>query len=109
MRTIVINTVEAEEHHKWAAFQDAHLQNSINKTLYTDQQIAAANAKFFLLQGHYSTDVLELNYRKTLISIKVGKPFNLRNRKELRALETMWAANGIKKKESPQGITYVVA
>lgn len=108
IRTVSIDTQEAPEGFKWAAMQDARMQNEINKSLYTQKQLVNGDRKFYLLELCYSAKILELNYRKTMISIKVGKPFNLRDRKGLRDLEAVWAAEGIYKKDSAQGITYCI-
>lgn len=108
IRTVSIDTQEAPEGFKWAAMNDAHLQNEVNRSRYTLAEQAAAERIKQALSLCYSAKMLELNYRKTMISIKVGKPFDLRDRKALRLLESDWADRGIYKKDSAQGITYCI-
>lgn len=108
MKALAIRNVEAEEKHKWAAAADARMQNIANKSLFTLKQQQQATRMQQALVDCYSATVYEPNYRKTMITIKVAKPFVLRDRKALRALESQWDAQGVQKKDSAQGITYVI-
>lgn len=108
IRTVSINTQEAPEGFKWAAMQDARMQDAINRSLYTLAQRNFGARVEQALALCYKTELLRLNYRKTMISIKVAKPFDLRDRKALRQLEADWADQGIYKKDSAQGITYCI-
>ena len=108
IRTVSIDTQEAPEGFKWAAMQDARMQDAINRSLYTLAQRNFGARVEQALALCYSTDLLRLNYRKKTISIKVAKPFVVTDRRNLRLLEAEWAALGIYKKDSAQGITYCI-
>lgn len=108
MKSKMIGTVEADDKNKWFAAQDARMQSAINATSFTQAKCLAAQRMVVALGLCYSSPLIVLNYRKTMASVKVAKPFELRDRKGLRALEKQWEALGYKKKDSPQGFSYQI-
>ena len=108
MKSGMIGTVEAEDKNKWFAAQDARMQSAINATSFAPAKCLAARRMEVALGLCYSSPLIALNYRKTMASVKVAKPFVLRDRKGLRVLEKQWDLLGYKKKDSPQGISYQI-
>ena len=102
MHTVQINTEEAPN--KWWAFKDASMRNAVNSTHYTSTQRTVVERMKLALELVYSARIY-VAYGKKGVSIKLDNP-RVRNRKELRLLEQDWAAKGVFKKESAQGITY---
>lgn len=104
MITKQLDTQEAP--FKWAAAQDRHMRNSVNKTLYTQQQCARALRMMYALETVYTGRFFdEPSYGKTGISVKIENAY-ARDRKMLAILEDGFAKEGIIKKVTPQGITY---
>lgn len=73
---------------KWAAMRDAHLQNSINKTLYSEEKIRRAETIKSLLEYCYRGTVYNINYRLTMISIKVTG--DIKNKSLLEQCKLIW-------------------
>lgn len=106
MHTTVIDTQEAPN--KWFAAMDRQRRNSNNKSHYTAAQQTRAERLRVALQTIYNGKVYEPSYGVRGISVKVAKGALLRDRKWLRALEEDWTAEGIVKKDSPQGDLYYI-
>jgi|AntAceMinimDraft_1070359.scaffolds.fasta_scaffold00707_14 allophanate hydrolase subunit 1 len=91
--------------YKFAAMQNARMRNYANASLYTDAVKIRAERIKLLLEMLYSATNVYINYRKTKIAIKVADA-QIKDRKQLRAIEAEWAANGITKTISAQGVIY---
>lgn len=102
MHTIQLNTKEAPN--KWWAFKDASMRSTINSSLYTQAERIVAERMKLALELVYTGRVY-IAYGKTGISIKLDQP-RVRDRKELKILEKIWEANGVKKRETSQGTIY---
>lgn len=105
MKTVQLDT-PASSVPFWAVM-DRRARNVANKTLYTQKQITRAIRLLDALPSLYKgTFYDEPSYGTTGITVKVGKPCQVRNNKELKAYEAMLEAEGITKKETEQGILY---
>jgi hypothetical protein len=103
MHTEFWQTEEAPN--KWWAWQDAHMRNAVNSTLYDQKQKIAAERRKLALELVYAAKNVYIAYGKKGISIKVDRPL-VRDKKELRLLENLWTTQGVIKRTTPQGITY---
>jgi hypothetical protein len=103
MQATQIKTEEAPN--KWWAAKDASMRNYANSTHYTLHQRTAAERMKIALEMVYSAKNVYIAYGKKGISLKVDGAL-VRDRKELGFLEEGWAAAGIAKKVSKQGVIY---
>lgn len=88
----------------WAA-RDGIIRSRVNSHLYSDHQRLKAERIKLGLEMVYVVDSVFINYRKTKITIKIVSP-KVRDRKNLRLLEQDWAAQGVTKSQTAQGIIY---
>jgi hypothetical protein len=102
-----LNVRDAEDN-KVAAFLDARLRNSVNKTLYSAAQVAKAIRMRDALAGLYDAQDVLVNYRKTKITVKVAGPYSVLDKKALRYLEDGYELQGITKSVTPQGVIYSI-
>ena len=103
MKTVDLDTKEAPN--KWWAARDARMRNYANSTRYSNTQKIAAERMKLALELVYAARAVHIAYGKTGVSLKVDRGF-VRDRKELSLLEQGWAAAGVIKKVSAQGVLY---
>ncbi len=89
----------------YAAARDAAQRSYIASTHYTEQQKVRAERVKLALELVYSARAFHLNYRDRFIAIKIDRPSD-RDRRNLAAMEADWAAAGIVKRATAQGIIY---
>ncbi len=105
MKAVQLETQAATN--KWWAARDAHMRSIANQSHFTQKEQVAAERMKQGLAMVYSHKGIFINYREKFIAIKVNNP-TIKDRKTLRLLEADYAAQGIVKKESAQGIIYQV-
>lgn len=91
-----------------AAVLNARMHNSVNRTLYSNKQIAKATGMFHCLEQVYSGKFY-MNYRKKFIVLKVDG--TVRNKAGLKMLESGWETEAgivVTKHVTPQGRLYRV-
>jgi allophanate hydrolase subunit 1 len=98
-----LDTKEATN--KWWAFQDARMRNIANASHYSEQDRVRAERMKLVLELVYSATNIHINFRKTKIAIKVTSG-RVKDKINLRALEADWAAAGVHKSVTSQGIIY---
>lgn len=91
----------------WFAFRDASLKSAVNASLFTDSQKIKAERVKLALELVYVSDAVTVTNCKKWIRVKVQNG-NVRDRKNLRLLESDWAKEGITKSLTKQGIIYHV-
>lgn len=105
MKSTYIKTEKAPN--PFWAIRDAQRRNIANQSHFTQKQQIAAERMKQGLSMVYSHAGIFINYREKFIAIKVNNP-TIKDRKNLRLLEADYAAQGITKKESAQGVIYQV-
>lgn len=103
MKATAINSVEADN--KVAAFYKSKLLNAVNATGYSTKQKTRAERMLYALQLVYGYSNSYINYRKGFIAVKFENP-KIKDRKTLSLLESDYAAEGIEKVVSGQGVIY---
>ena len=104
MKAQQLNTQEAPN--KWWAARDAQMRNLANKSHHSAKDQVRAERMKTVLELCYRAKGFYIAYGKHGISIKIDKIVAIADRKNLRALEKEWTAQGVVKKESAQGIIY---
>ena len=89
----------------YAAARDAAQRSYAASTHYTEQQKTRAERMKLVLELVYSAKAFHVNYRDRFIAIKLDRP-TIRDRRNLAAIEADWAAAGIVKRTTAQGIIY---
>jgi hypothetical protein len=92
-------------YYAYAAARDAAQRSYIASTHYTEQQKVRAERMKLALELVYSAKAVHINYRDRFIAIKLDRP-TVRDRRNLAAIEADWAAAGIVKRATAQGIIY---
>jgi hypothetical protein len=91
----------------WYAAKDASMKSAVNASRFTDAQKLKAERVKLALELVYSCEEVKITNCKTWIRVKVLKGL-IRDRKNLRLLESDWNKDGIKKVFTDQGIIYRV-
>ena len=89
----------------YAAARDAARRSYAASTHYTEQQKVRAERMKLAVELMYSARAFHLNYRDRFIAIKIDRP-SVRDRRNLALMETEWAAAGVVKRTTAQGIIY---
>jgi hypothetical protein len=89
----------------YAAARDAAQRSYAASTHYTEQQKVRAERMKLAIELMYSSRSVHLNYRKGFVAIKLDSP-RVIDRANLAQMETEWAAAGIAKVVTTQGIIY---
>lgn len=89
---------------QWAAW-DAGRRDDENRARHTEKDRNRAVTMRDVLDLLVEHEGIHINYRKKGICVKVCKP-QVKDAKNLRALEAEWAAKGVVKKVSDQGSIY---
>jgi len=103
MKACTIDTQEAPN--KWWAAQDACMRNIVNMSQYSESDKIRAERMKLALELVYSAKSVYIAFGKRGISLKVDNA-EVRDRKNLKLLETDWTTAGVVKKISPQGVIY---
>jgi len=104
---------EKETEHKsagqwaWCAARDASMNHAINASRFTQAQLIKAERVKLALELVYSCEEVKITNCKTWIRVKVIKG-TIRDRKNLRLLESDWNNEGFVKVFTDQGIIYRV-
>lgn len=91
----------------WFAARDARMRSIANASLFTDQQKVKAERVKMALEMVYSCTEVSITNCKKWIRVKVHAG-QVRDRKNLALLEQDWAAQGITKTLTNQGVIYHV-
>lgn len=91
----------------WFAARDAKMRSAVNATTFTDSQKIRAERVKLALELVYSYKAITIDYTKKHIRVKVHNAV-VKDRKNLRELETNWEQQGIVKVLTGQGIIYRV-
>ncbi len=105
MQTAYRDTKEAPV--KWWAAQDARVRNYANKTHWSAEIQLRVERMKAALETLYAGKIYEA-YGKQRVSIKVDGA-RVKDPQWLQALESDWAAQGVTKTQTPQGLLYRVA
>lgn len=89
----------------YAAARDAAQRSYAASTHYTEKQKIAAERMKLVLEMMYSARAFHINYRDRFVAIKLDSP-TVRDRANLAMMETEWAAAGVVKRATAQGIIY---
>ena len=89
----------------FAAAKDANRYSDECRMTFTPSQRAYAETFRDILVLAYSAEEVFVNFRKTIISIKLTKP-QVRDRKVVRELDAICAERGYVKARSEQGLLY---
>lgn len=89
----------------YAASRDASMKSFAASTHYTEAEKITAERVKLGLELVYSTRAIYVTYRKKFVSIKLDQP-HVRDRVNLKFLETEYEQKGYIKASTPQGITY---
>ena len=92
----------------WFAARDASMKSAVNASLYSDSQKLKAERVKLALELVYSCEEVTITNCKKWIRVKVHKA-TVKDRKNLRLLETDWTAQGFTKVYTNQGIIYHVS
>ncbi len=103
MHTAILKTEEAPT--KWWAAQDARMRNIANKSRYPEAVKTQIDRMILVMGMVYAARGIYEAYGKRGVSIKVDGAI-VKDRSNLRALESEWTARGFVKKISPQGVIY---
>ena len=103
MKAKVLDTQEAPN--KWWAARDAQMRATAMWSHYSAAQRTQAERMKLGLELVYAAKGIHINPRNKFITIKVDGPV-IKDRKNLRLLEKDYAAAGITKAESAQGVMY---
>ena len=90
---------------RWWARQDANLLNLRWEPTYSERQKTQASQMRGCLELCYGYRDTHINYRERFIAIKVDRPV-VRDRIMLRQLESDWAARGVERRTTAQGVIY---
>jgi hypothetical protein len=90
----------------YAAIRDANRYSDECRVTYTAKQQASAETFKDIIELAYHSKKFYLEYRKTMISIKVAAPFIVRDRKMLNELDAIAEERGYEKVRSAQGLRY---
>ena len=104
MKTLFLDTVNAEKQHKWFASQDAVRRAANNWSHYSSAQKTQAHRMVLGLELALAGEIF-INPRQKFIAIKVQNA-RVRDRKILLDLEAQYEQQGIIKIVTLQGITY---
>jgi hypothetical protein len=89
----------------YAAARDAAQRSYAASTHYSEKQKIAAERMKLALEMMYSARAFHLNFRDRFIAIKLDRP-TVVDRRNLAKMETEWAAAGVVKRATAQGIIY---
>lgn len=103
MKGHAIDTQEAPN--KWWAARDARMRAAAQWTHYTQAERTQAERMALGLEMVYSAKGIHINPRQRFITIKIDRPV-VKDRKTLALLEQDYAALGVIKVVSAQGIIY---
>jgi len=92
----------------FAAARDARMRAAAMWSFYTDAERVRAERIKLGLELCYSARGIYINPRNKFITIKLDRP-TVRDRKNLALLESDYAAQGIVKTVTAQGISYRIA
>lgn len=92
----------------YAAARDARMKAAAMWSHYTEAQRVQAERMKLGLELCYSSKGIYINPRQKFITIKVDSPV-VRDRKNLALLEADYAAEGITKVVTDQGVVYRIA
>lgn len=90
---------------KWWAAQDARIRNYANSTLYTEVEKVRAERMKLALEMVYLAKKVYIAYGKKGISVKVDAGV-VSDAETVKLLEQDWAAQGVTKKITGQGVIY---
>lgn len=96
-----------EAPNKWWAAQDARMRSIANKSRWSASVQLQVDRMMVALGELYVGKIYEA-YNVKRVSIKIDKPV-VKNLKQLREMEAYWAAQGVSKTITPQGLLYRVA
>ena len=89
----------------WFAARDAKMRSAVNATHFSNTQKVKAERVKLALELVYSGSAFTIDYTKKHIRVKVHNAA-VRDRKNLKELETEWNDQGIEKVATGQGIIY---
>lgn len=89
----------------WAAARDARQRNLTAQSHYSQSQQVAAERMSLALDLLYHNRGIFINYRQKFIAVKVDAA-RVRDRGNLGECEAQWAAAGVKKLLTNQGVVY---
>ena len=92
----------------WYAAKDASMKSAVNASRFTPAQKLKAERVKLALELVYSCEEVSITNNKTFIRVKVHNGI-VRDRKQLRLLESDWTKEGIEKVFTDQGVIYRVA
>ncbi len=92
----------------WFAARDASMKSAVNASLHTDSQKLKAERVKLALELVYSCEEVTITNCKKWIRVKVHKAI-VKDRKNLRLLESDWTAQGFTKVFTNQGVIYHVS
>lgn len=104
MKARELDTKDSGQYAFYAA-RDARMRNLVNASRFTDALKLRAERMKLALGLVYAARAIHVNYRKTKIAVKVDQAA-VKDSKNLRLLEQDWAAEGVTKTQSPQGVIY---
>ena len=90
---------------KWFAARDARMRNYAMSSLYNEVEKLKAQRIKMGLELVYNSKEIHVNYRAKFIAIKIDNPA-VKDRKNLRLLESDYDKQGIVKRKTAQGIIY---
>jgi hypothetical protein len=103
MQAAALDTKEST--YKFAAFMDARVKSYAASTHYTEAEKLAAERVRLALELVYRAREVYVTFRKKFVTVKVDAG-SVRDTKMLTVLETEYAARGITKAVTAQGIIY---
>ena len=103
MKEKFLNTDEAPN--KWFAAYDARMRSIANQTTFSQAQQVQAERMHAVMEMVYSGRVFTPKYNKTMITLKIENPV-VKDKKNLKLLETEWEKSGVRKRVTAQGINY---
>jgi len=90
---------------RWWAAKDANRLNLRWEPTYSEQQKIKASRMRGCLDLVYGNRGVHVNFREKWIAVKVDRAI-VRDRVNLRLLETDWAQEGIERRDTAQGVIY---
>jgi hypothetical protein len=106
MRTVVLKTDEAQTFNKWAALQDRKMRNTVNSSLFTDNQKLRLERMKIALGLVVKGMVYDISYGKRGAGVKLQDGYQVVDSVNLALLEQDWEKDGIFRKVTAQGTTY---
>lgn len=91
---------------KWWAAQDARMRNIANKSHYAESVHIRVERMVLALGLCYAAQGIHEAFGKQGVSVKVDRPTYVKDRTNLALLEQDWAATGVVKRVSAQGVIY---